>query len=198
MDRSLAMSTGIIVVLGVFAVIAITVYIRKTLTQRIEKLMGIMAELRKGNLQVVANGNSKDELDELEQMMGEIVATIKSLIQQLEHMATMFDKEGDIEVCIDATQFKGSYRVVAEGINNMVGSIVNEILVLLDCIGKISSGDFEADIPRHVGKKVVLNELVESLRGSMKLVNREIILLAEQVKKGNLSESVNTENYTGD
>ena len=160
--------------------------------------MGMMIELKKGNFEVVATSKSLDELGELARMTGQVTSIIKLLIQELKNMSTKFDKEGDIEAQIDTSQFHGSYHVVAEDINRMARSMVNEMLITFDCIEKIASGDFEANILKQIGKKVRMNESIDFLRASMRAINQEITVLVGQAKIGNLSERVAVENYRGD
>ena len=195
---SLIITSIVIAILAFSSCGLLAVYMDRRLTRRIAKLMHILTQVSKGNFDVYANSNSRDELGALARMAGQVVDKIKLLISELEEMTTQFNDVGDIEASIDVDKFEGAYKTVAVGINTMAHKLVAEMLMTLDCVSKIGSGDFTADIPKQIGKKIELNHAMDSLRDALQSVNREVLLLTNEAKIGNLSERAPVENYTGD
>ncbi len=78
-------------------------------------------------------------------------STITALIEEMRHMSDEHEK-GDIDVQIDVQRFQGSYRQIAQGINDMVNGHISVKKQAMACIRSFGEGDLSAPLARFPGK----------------------------------------------
>ncbi len=171
---------------------------------------GVLASIRRdaaaaaGAAQALVDGDlsdwpapaGHDEFARLSASVATVRQTVTALIQQINHMAAEHDR-GDIEVVIDVRQFKGDYRRVAQGVNDMV---VQHISVKKQAIGAFKAfgdGDFDAPMPLLPGKKFFVNEAVEQVRANLKALISDTQMLAEAAVAGQLEQRADASRHAG-
>ena len=94
-------------------------------------------------------------------------SNIQAFIAEMNRMSLEHDR-GDIDVTIDTARFKGAYKVMAEGVNNMVlGHIAAKKKAML-CVKALGDGDLDAPMEQLPGKKAFINEAIETTRQQLK------------------------------
>lgn len=175
----------------------IAFFISELLARPLQRLLGVANDLVKGNLNVNRHEASKDEVGQLTLAMYKFIDIILLLIEEIDGMGEKFT-EGDIEASINTSHFEGSYKIVAERVSSMSTGLVNEVLVFMDCLNKFGHGDFNADIPKLPGKKVVMNKNLDTMRNNLQSVTRDIASLIKDASVGKLSARVDVKKYSGD
>lgn len=183
----------IIVVLSVIT----TIYITLLLARPARILAGVAKDLAKGNLNINRAETTKDEIGMLAQSVYKVIDIIRLIIEEIGTMVDNFEK-GDIEAQINVSLFDGSYKTLAEGINGMMGLAVSQTVMLMRCVKDMGNGNFSADIPPQPGKKVVMNQSIDTVRDNLKLVADTINSLVETASAGDLSFRVDVNRYNGD
>lgn len=189
-----AISTILLLILIVSFLLSI--YFRKVISTPINKLKNILDDVSKGNFNLKNSITSKDEIGDLSKSIGKLVQIIISIIKSLDQMSEEF-QDGDIDARIDSSQFEGDYKVVVENINKMQANLIGEIIMFQECIKDIGDGNFEADIPKQVGKKTSMNDTVDKLKNNLKTVREEMIFLLNNATKGNLSVRIDASVFQG-
>jgi methyl-accepting chemotaxis protein len=133
----------------------------------------------------------------LSESFARVAQNINALINDI-NVLSEADKAGDIDVRINTSKFHGSYHNVATGVNGLYGGLVTEIIELLDCLLKYSNGDFNADVPKKPGKKIVMNNAINALRNNIQSVNKDVRGMIEKVIVGELSGRINDSPYKGE
>ena len=108
--------------------------------------------------------------------------TIQRLLNQLAHMSREHDL-GDIDVVVDGSQFQGSFKTVAEGVNGMVSGHIAVKKKAMACIQEFGLGNLDAQMEKLPGKKAFINDTIDQLRGNLKQIVgeiRDIVALANQ------------------
>lgn len=139
----------------------------------------------------------KSEKDDLAKNMKEVVTNLNELINEMKHMSKEHDA-GNIDIVVDVDKYQGAYKEMAQGINEMVNGHIRSALTGLNCVLDIGKGNFDSEVEQFPGKKVIINESVEGLRGNLKNVNKEINELVQSATQGNLGTRVDTSQYNGD
>jgi methyl-accepting chemotaxis protein len=98
---------------------------------------------------------------------------------------------------INEKDFEGAYEKVAKGINHMMHELSGNISDMTLCLSDIGKGNFETDIPKFSGKKVIMNECIDELRKNLKEVSGDINYLVSQSLEGRLSTRVQENKYAG-
>ena len=120
------------------------------------------ARLTAGELNAKATLKAGDTTS-LMASMQQLGAGLNELIVEMDRMSSEHDK-GDIDVQIDAGRFHGSYRSMAQGINDMVNGHIAVKKKAMACIRSFGEGDLSAPLERFPGKKAFINENIEQLR----------------------------------
>ena len=118
------------------------------------------------------------------------IDTLKNLIDEMNSMSSEHEK-GDIDIVIDANKFQGAYKVMAQGVNEMVGSHISLKKKAMACVKAFGEGNFEEPLEQFPGKKAFINETIEEVRSHLKNLIEDAYLLAAQAQEGNLSVRAN-------
>jgi len=130
-----------------------------------KKAMACVEEFAKGNFDAPLEkfpGKKGFINDTIERMR----AKLKSFIAEMKHMSVEHDK-GDIEVFIPVDQFEGDYRVMAEGVNQMVAGHITVKKKAMACVAEFGRGNFKAALEKFPGKKAFINETIEQMRTNL-------------------------------
>jgi methyl-accepting chemotaxis protein len=118
--------------------------------------------------------------------MKSMSATIQSLVEEMNRMSAEHDK-GDIDVKIDENKFRGSFKAMAEGTNNMVFGHIAVKKKAMACVKEFGEGNLDAPLEQFPGKKVFINETIEQLRGNLRRIVSEIQDIVAAANQGDFS-----------
>ena len=173
-------------------------YMTAKISNPIKKLVGNVSDVALGNLNVNIDTSSNDEIGILSKNFAGMVNIINDLLKHINAIGHEFLVNGDIEARMDETLFQGSYRSVAESVNNLTGGIINDLVYMLNCLTKIGEGDFTADIPKLPGKRILMNQTMDTLKKNIQSVANDVNSLAANAINGNFSYKIDDSNYTND
>jgi methyl-accepting chemotaxis protein len=160
------------------------------------KAMACVAEFGKGNFAAVLEkfpGKKALTNATIEEVRG----NIKGFLVQMEHMAEEHNR-GEIDAVIPTENFQGSYREMAQGLNDMV---LGHMLVnkkAMACVAEFGKGNFEAPLEKFPGKKAVINETIEQVRSNLKNLMKDVDLLAQAAQRGDLTVRADGKRHAGD
>ncbi|NWB31345.1 MCP four helix bundle domain-containing protein [Pseudomonas gingeri] len=129
----------------------------------------------------------------IEQLRG----TIMALIAEMRRMSDEHEK-GDIDVQIDVQKFQGSYRQIAQGINDMVNGHISVKKQAMACIRAFGEGDLSAPLARFPGKKAFINDNIEQLRSNIQALVEDTRRLSEDAVVGKLDTRADSTRHQGD
>ena len=95
-----------------------------------------------------------------------LIETLDNLNTELSRMAAG-QKLGDTDVVIDVARFNGNFKVVAQGINDMVGEQVAITHTTMAVVEAFGVGDFGARLEQFAGKNATINTTVEQVRTNL-------------------------------
>ncbi|NVZ60681.1 HAMP domain-containing protein [Pseudomonas gingeri] len=124
-------------------------------------------------------------------------STIMALIEEMRRMSDEHEK-GDIDVQIDAQRFQGSYRQIAQGINDMVNGHISVKKQAMACIRAFGEGDLSAPLARFPGKKAFINDNIEQLRSNIQALVEDTRRLSEDAVIGKLDTRADSARHQGD
>ncbi len=123
-------------------------------------------------------------------------SNIKNLIAEMNHMSREHDA-GDIDVRIDETRFKNDFAAMARGVNTMVFGHIAVKKKAMACIEEFGEGNFDAPLEKFPGKKVFINETIESVRSNIKAVLGDTNVLIKAAAAGALETRADASKYQG-
>ena len=122
---------------------------------------------------------------------------LNDFIAEMRNMAAGHDR-GEIELTIDTSKFHGDYKLMAQGVNEMVAGHIAVNKKAMACIQAFGEGSFDVPLEQFPGEKALINKTIEQVRGNLKALVDDAYWLAAQAQEGNLSARANAENHLGD
>jgi len=140
----------------------------------------------------IANGDMSATIKKASEndQIHEWLILMKHNIQALVADADMLTKaalEGKLDTRADASQHKGDFSKIVDGVNNTLDAVISPLNVAADYVSRISKGD----IPEKIAKeyKGDFNEIRNNLNILIDAM-KEVTNLAQDIAKGNLAVTV--------
>jgi methyl-accepting chemotaxis protein len=161
-----------------------------------KKAMACIKEFGEGNFDAPLEqfpGKKAFINDTIEQMR----SNLKTIIADIRQMSAEHDK-GDIDVQMDTGKFKGDYKVMAQGVNDMVFGHIAVKKKAMACIKEFGEGNFDAPLEQFPGKKVFINETIEQVRSNLKTVIADMRHMSAEHDKGDIDVQMDISKFKGD
>ncbi|OLP61129.1 chemotaxis protein [Xaviernesmea oryzae] len=161
-----------------------------------KKAMACVEALSEGNFEakLEAFPGKKAFINEaIERLRG----NLKGLISEMNYMSSEHDR-GDIDVYVRVEKFSGDFATMARGVNDMVAGHIAVKKKAMACVKEFGEGNFDAQLDQFPGKKVFINETIETLRGNFRSIIAEIQRLILASTAGKLSERGEATRFVGD
>ncbi|MFO0522075.1 MAG: methyl-accepting chemotaxis protein [bacterium] len=182
-------------IIGAGASLLITRSITSPLRQAVSAANAIAA----GDLSTRIEVRGRDEAAELMGSMKAMTDALESLVSAQAEMARQH-AEGWIDHRIQAENFLGSYRQVAESMNGLVGAHIAVKFKVVEVIGAYARGDLTVKMDRLPGKKGEVTAAVDAVQqslmtiiGQIKEATDSINTAAKEIAQGNTDLSQRTE-----
>jgi len=159
------------------------------------KAMACVDEFSKGNFEAPLE-QFQGKRAFINESIERLRTNLKRLIQEMEHMADEHNK-GDIDVFIPAERFEGSFRAVAQGINDMVTGHIAVKKKAMACVDEFSKGNFDASLEQFPGKKAFINDTIERLRANVKRFIEEMNRMSGEHNKGDIDVAIPADVFQG-
>jgi len=166
-------------------VVAIALLIARSIQHPLRELGEAAEKLAEGDFDVTLKTGFDDEPGRATAGLDTMRGTLTALIDQMNDMAAEHER-GDIDVVVDAGRFPGGYRVVAQGVNDMVNGHITVKKKAMAVVKAFGEGDFDAPLERFPGKKVFINETIEQVRSNLRALIEDTSMLAQAAVEGRL------------
>ncbi|WP_040266640.1 methyl-accepting chemotaxis protein [Pseudomonas rhodesiae] len=124
-------------------------------------------------------------------------SNVLALINEMQSMSREHEK-GDIDVMIDVERFRGSYRDIGQGINDMVNGHISVKKKAMACIRSFGEGDLAAPLEQFPGKKAFINENIEQLRANVLALVDDTRQISDSAMIGKLDTRPDASRHQGD
>ncbi len=153
--------------------------------------------ISKGDIPPKITDTYQGDFNEIKNNLNQCIDVLSGLIAEMKHMSDEHNK-GDIDVAIPIEEFRGAYKTMAQGINEMVVGHIAVKKKAMACIAEFGKGNFEAPLEKFPGKKAFINDTVEELRANLKGVTAgDIGQTLKRMADKDFSKGVEAE-YPGD
>ncbi len=126
-----------------------------------------------------------------------LLGFLRSFIIEMNHMSGEHDK-GDIDVVIPAESFEGDFKIMAQGVNDMVAGHIAMNRKAMACVAEFGKGNFEAPLDQFAGKKAFINDTIERVRESLKALIADTGVLVDAAVEGKLAARADVSRHEGD
>ncbi len=183
-------------VLIVILSIILGVYISRLITRPLIQVKNAVEDIANGNMNTNVSYDSRDEIGQLTKSTKRVCATISTFVNDVGNLVSDFEK-GNIDARIEDNRFDGDYKALAQGINSMCGSLIDENLMIVEAFGELGSGNFNANLKQLPGQKAVFNEKFEASKKNINELNADLTKLIDSALIGKLDVKVNSDAYIG-
>jgi len=177
--------------------LALVVAIARRIVGPIKELSGKLGAVAAGDLTVTLAMNDQSEVGELSRNVTTVVDTFHALTDDILQLTYEISNNGDIDYRTDADRYSGSYKEMALGINTFADAFIDDFLMLLDSLTKLSDGNFYFETKKLPGKKVILTETLEALTLNLQNICNEIGNIALNATNGKLDIKADASKYHG-
>ncbi len=179
----------------------------RNMGRRVNELVNAHITMKKRALAVFdefGKGNFEATIEPLPGKKAFINQTVESvrgnltgLITEMQRMSTAHDL-GDIDVVIDTGKFKGDFRLMASGVNDLVGAHIKVKKDALAVFEEFGRGNFSANMGKLPGKKAFINDTIESVRGNLQGLIQEMNRVSTAHERGDIDVAIETSQFKGD
>lgn len=139
---------------------------------------------------------AKGDFRTLKNNLNKLIRTLSNFTSQMDAMYEE-QKKGDIEYYMNAEQYEGIYKNMAEGFNAAVKMQHDDVLEILAMVNRYGEGDFSEDLRELPGKKKVANEFIAKIKSNLQAVIAEVNDLSNAVAEGDLTKRGDTRQFKG-
>jgi len=169
-----------------------------TLGKPITRLTDAAKSLADGKLDIQLDTRSIDEIGQLSRSFLEVSREVSDLTDGIYKMTTNH-KEGNTDYMLDADRYKGAYKDVVQGVNEMTGTFEEIVGDVRTVLGNFGKGNFDTPMRKLPGGQALLSDSIEEMRRNIKKMAGEMRnILSAVVDKGDLTAHVNTDGVEGE
>jgi methyl-accepting chemotaxis protein len=140
----------------------------------------------------------KSDKDVLSMSMKAVVGTLQRLVEEAK-MLTKATVEGKLDTRGDGDAFKGGYKEIVAGVNNLIDAFVAPINVTSDYVAKISKGNIPSKITdNYNGDFNIIKNNLNLCIDSINLLVSDAGSLVEAAVAGKLSTRADASKHSGD
>ncbi|MDH4439573.1 MAG: methyl-accepting chemotaxis protein [Rhizobium sp.] len=150
----------------------------------------------RANLQT-ATGEAHELLTMVNELLDLATAPVADLRKAIDDVSAAHEK-GDIDVIVPTAVFKGDIAVIAQEVNDLVGSHIAVKKMAMAVVKEFGEGNFNAPMEQLPGKKAFINDTIETLRGNLKGLIAEMNTMSAEHDKGDIDVFVPVEKFKGD
>jgi len=105
---------------------------------------------------------------------------------------------GSYKYRVDNSIYKGAFKRIANGLNEMLEYHTGTKKEILDTISEIINGNFKAKLRQFEGEEIYINETVDSIVSNIENLANGIREMAREASKGNLEFRIDISKYNGE
>lgn len=171
-----------VLVLCVFLGATLAAIVSRIINRGLKAAMEAVNRVAAGDLSVTIDLTSKDET-------GQLLESVKGMIERIralnEDAAKLADAAvaGNLSVRADVSRHQGEFRIIIEGVNHTLDSVIGPLTTAADYVARISRGDIPSKITESY--RGDFNEIRNNLNTLIEAM-QSITTAAGQIASGNL------------
>ena len=185
-------------VAGVVIAILMWLFLASIICKPIDKMVIAADKLAVGDLSVVMDISTNDEVGVLSKSIGKILQSIKELVAEASNL-TNAAVEGRLQTRGDTSKYQGAYSDIVQGVNDTLDAVIGPLYVAADYVDRISKGDIPEKITNNYNGD--FNTIKNNLNVCIDAVNELVAdanMLSVAAVEGRLSTRADVTKHYGD
>jgi len=154
-------------------------------------------KISKGEIPAKITENYKGDFNVIKNNLNQCIDSLNGLLDEMNRMSSEHEK-GDIDAVVEVEKFLGSYKVMAKGINEMVGAHIAVKKKAMGVFTEFGQGNFNATLEQLPGKKRFINDTIEQVRHNLGALIEDANMLAQAAIDGKLATRADVSRHQGD
>jgi methyl-accepting chemotaxis protein len=200
-DELVTATERLILILGViaaFLTIAFAWFITRSITGPVGEAVKIAEKIAEGDFNMKIDTSAKDEVGQVLTALDKAVTAVKNMSGAAAGLADAA-VAGKLATRADASQYKGEYQKIVQGVNNTLDAVITPLNVAANYVDRISKGDIPPKITDSYNGdfntlKNNLNTAVDSINALVADAN----MLAKAAVEGKLATRADAAKHQGD
>ena len=188
----------ILLVNGVIVSIITSSSIKRSVRTKIDDFRKKTHALSEGS--VMPHSNFVDNSYGLHLITAEFNAVVDSVAKVRHDIFSLYShhEKGSYKEVIDITAHEGIYREIVAKVNDFILALISNRTNIINFFSELASGNFEVTRKNtFVGDEAYINDVLESVKGSIVDIASSAYSLAEKVTQGDLSASIDSGKFSG-
>ncbi|WP_027069397.1 methyl-accepting chemotaxis protein [Novilysobacter defluvii] len=192
-ERSIQVITGLTIAASVLA-LGFGLLLARMIGRALGRAKDISAAIASGNFDSEITVDSRDEIGQLLESMRVMQQSLQRFTGAQHEMCRQH-AAGELDFRMDPDDFSGSYREMAERINELVSTHIAVQARVVDVVARYGRGDLSVDMDRLPGRQARITEAVDAVKEGMQRVNSEIAELVDAAVAGDFSRRGDAEQF---
>jgi len=184
-------------IIAVLVTIILSILILKGILKSVKIAAEASDSLSQGNLNINTEINTKDETKQIIDASNTLANNLKEITKEINSLSDNM-KNGKLDFRANANKFKGEFRTMVAGLNELVDALVKPINVTAEYVDRISKGnippmiteDYKGDFNEI---KNNLNQLIDTMNSLIEDINS----VSVEFSKCKLDYRINTNKHQG-
>jgi methyl-accepting chemotaxis protein len=195
-EKSTFLVSVIFTIISILSIVLIFV-LSKKFSVPINNIAKIANEISEGNLSSTINTNYNGEIGSLSQSFAKLQSTLLDINKDIDYTSNQI-VNGNLSFTPDPKKFNGEFRILVEGVNNILESVINPLNIAAEYINRVSKGDIPSKITIvYSGDfndlKNSINQLIENLSSFTNEINN---FIKNQIE-GEIDYHFNSDGFNG-
>ncbi|MFV0502692.1 MAG: methyl-accepting chemotaxis protein [Lachnospirales bacterium] len=198
-NKSISKSIAMLIGLVLFSIIIAIFTALRFSGSLVRRLTGINQNLKKvatGDFNNLTIYNSSDEIGEVSRNLEVTTNIIYSILDEIKILINN-KNNGNLSYEIDTEKFNGLYAEMVTEINHGFKVIIDDVLMVIDCLSDFAEGDFDVEVDDLPGDKARITRAVRLLQENLMSISSNVKSIIANVSDGNFSIDVNADDYQG-
>ncbi|APV51379.1 hypothetical protein BWI17_17790 [Betaproteobacteria bacterium GR16-43] len=172
--------------LAITAALLLGWFIARVITRPLGVAVDVSRAVSHGDLGRKIEVNSKDETGQLLEAMKGMVGTLNAFSAAQKDVAAKHEA-GETAATIDASKFEGSYREMAEGVNELAAGHIRVMNDTMAIVGEYAQGNLVRDMAELPGERAKITAAIATVKSNLTAINGEILKLTSAASHGDFT-----------
>ncbi len=196
-NMSMMISIGAAGILIVAAVVAMLIFVRRSIRKPLAVITKGALQLAAGNTDLDMNIRRGDEIGTLAGAFTSAADSLKAMLADA-NMLAQAAVDGELSTRADVEKHQGDFRKIVEGVNHTLDAVTEPVVESAAVLAEMAKGNLGVSVTgEYRGDHALIKEALNGTISTLKGYISEISSVLGEMAKGNLDVSIQSE-YRGD
>ena len=140
--------------------------------------------------------SSGDKSEQVSDVKHALAGQLSGFVEAMNHMSDEHNR-GEIDVVMPVDKFRGTFKQMALGVNDMVAGHITVKKKAMACVEDFAKGNFDTPLEQFPSKKAFINRAIEGLRGNIQKFIADMNRMSDEHNKGDIDVVMPVSDFHG-